>query len=235
MALPLASPHRVRKNRLRWRWAASGRRHYNYFRDYDSSTGRYAESDPIGLRGGISTFGYVLGNPLGFADPSGLEVGSAITPASQMSAMGAADAEALNQEAAAMSAAMQRVRCLVANDYANRSPTDAFNKAQRDKMTPSQFPGYTDFDLTSAEHYIMAYNFANSGINGGGWAGGWDVALPFATPGYVAAKSVTQAIGHGPFHNAGKPSVEEVAAGWAGWADAVRGKGAGGGSGCGCH
>ena len=45
--------------------------HYNYFRDYDPTTGRYVESDPIGLGGGLNTFGYVGGNPLKYTDPKG--------------------------------------------------------------------------------------------------------------------------------------------------------------------
>lgn len=64
---------------------------YNYFRDYDpergvakqriarsarrelySHTGRYVQSDPIGLDGGLNTYEYVKANPLKLIAPYGL-------------------------------------------------------------------------------------------------------------------------------------------------------------------
>jgi len=41
---------------------------------HDPALGRYIESDPIGLQGGVNTFAYGLQNPLEYIDPDGLVV-----------------------------------------------------------------------------------------------------------------------------------------------------------------
>ncbi len=45
---------------------------FNVFRDYDPAIGRYVESDPIGLGGGLNSYVYVGSNPLSLTDPFGL-------------------------------------------------------------------------------------------------------------------------------------------------------------------
>ena len=45
---------------------------YNYFRDYDPAVGRYVQSDPVGLRGGLNTYGYATANPVMRFDTTGL-------------------------------------------------------------------------------------------------------------------------------------------------------------------
>jgi RHS repeat-associated protein len=45
---------------------------YNVNRDYDSSTGRYVQSDPVGLNGGLSTYAYAVSDPLSTFDSLGL-------------------------------------------------------------------------------------------------------------------------------------------------------------------
>jgi RHS repeat-associated protein len=47
--------------------------YHNGFRDYDPSLGRYVQSDPIGLLGGLNTYAYASGNPLKWFDRYGLK------------------------------------------------------------------------------------------------------------------------------------------------------------------
>ncbi|MET1080940.1 MAG: RHS repeat-associated core domain-containing protein [Pseudomonas sp.] len=53
-------------------WDAETGLHYNYYRNYDSTLGRYMQTDPVGLAGGLNTYGYVKGNPSGYMDIYGL-------------------------------------------------------------------------------------------------------------------------------------------------------------------
>ena len=43
----------------------------NWMRDYDPTTERYIQADPLGLVDGASVYGYALQNPLRYIDPTG--------------------------------------------------------------------------------------------------------------------------------------------------------------------
>jgi RHS repeat-associated protein len=60
-------------------WAFSGREwdpeiglYYYRARYYDPRLGRFLSGDPVGLRGGMNLYGYVLNRPTRFTDPMGL-------------------------------------------------------------------------------------------------------------------------------------------------------------------
>ena len=64
---------RPRKKACVYGARVSGPTHYNYFRSYQPSQGRYTQNDPIGLAGGLNRGVYVEGNPISYSDPLGLE------------------------------------------------------------------------------------------------------------------------------------------------------------------
>jgi len=49
--------------------------HQNWMRDYDPTTGRYLQADPLGLVDGASVYGYVGSNPMRYTDIMGLRQG----------------------------------------------------------------------------------------------------------------------------------------------------------------
>jgi RHS repeat-associated protein len=76
--------------------------HYNRFRYYDPSVGRYISADPIGQAGGVNVFGYAVNNPVGAIDPFGLDPTSTDIEGCRLCDISPEFQETLTLEAAAM-------------------------------------------------------------------------------------------------------------------------------------
>jgi RHS repeat-associated protein len=60
----------MRASQVKWYQAESGL-HQNWMRDYDPTTGRYIQADPLGLVDGPSVYNYALQSPGRYIDPRG--------------------------------------------------------------------------------------------------------------------------------------------------------------------
>ena len=86
--------------------------HYNRARDYIPSIGRYLETDPIGIAGGLNPYLYAEANPLVRSDASGLAdsfMGFSLTPSGPWSGVPQSSIEA-NYSGATQAAGIQALR-----------------------------------------------------------------------------------------------------------------------------
>lgn len=109
--------------------------YYNYFRDYDPSTGRYLTSDPTGLPAGLNTYVYVNNDPLRWSDPKGKAIQIPV-----IIAVCFADPPCA---AALLAGAIATGK--VIGDLLNASIWDDWDGVlDPDKPIPPQLPGYVD-------------------------------------------------------------------------------------------
>ncbi len=119
--------------------------HYNLNRYYDPTIGRYITSDPIGLDGGINTYGYVGGNPINATDPTGLICGTGVCVGGIVLAQIAIDALTLTFAGAI-------IYDEITSDDAVEFPSD---DGSEDKCGKWECRGYGQYELIGANKTVV--------------------------------------------------------------------------------
>lgn len=147
---------------------------YNYFRDYDPAMGRYVQSDPIGLGGGLNTFGYVGANSLVNIDPYGLRTDSLTASCRLHPEICAAAPPASSQASGAANAAGLSLWCLLTNTCSANEAADGeggqcpvdggiFDETNGQGTDFWDIPGDYDDALDAAEKLADGNKFEDKG------------------------------------------------------------------------
>ncbi|WP_370302769.1 RHS repeat-associated core domain-containing protein [Rheinheimera baltica] len=145
-------------------------------RDYDPETGRWTASDPIGFAGGdTNLYGYVLGDPINFIDPTGLIKWSGRISVSQVGfGIGSAQRITINVQSEVHNG---KIYTLKASGYGIGIGKSLSNKAIRSAKKAGS-PSITGTKVEFNDHlnYISRSAFESSFLNasvGAAWGVGY--------------------------------------------------------------
>lgn len=141
------------------RYDAATGMNYNYFRDFDPSTGRYVESDPLGLDAGMTTYGYGALSPFAYTDEYGLIAGRILLGFAARARLGTSAIKRLPRGKVARTAALGAAGKLAVRTKLRRdAAANAIGKASGPCATRSS-AGYTVGELRKAglkdAHHII--------------------------------------------------------------------------------